>query len=71
MTTKQQAKRIDEYLRSHGYNTPREVAADLGLDEAEYSLAVRELTHYRQGVRRDSYGREVAWLTVLCGDNEQ
>ena len=60
--TKTDADRITEYLREHGYNSPREIASDLGLDEAQYEMAACDIPGYRSGIRPDSYGHFVAWL---------
>ena len=60
--TQTDAARIAEYLREHGYNSPREIASDLGMGEAQYSMAVRDIPGYRSGIRPDSYGHSVAWL---------
>jgi len=56
------ARRVVEYLRRREYQSAREIANDLGMDEAQYSLAARRISTLCMGIRRDSYGREVVWL---------
>lgn len=62
------AQRVQTYLSRKGYNTARETAQDCGLDEVglDAALADLEAHGYRvhKGVRRESYGHEVLWITT-------
>ncbi len=62
----QEAQTILAYLRQKGFNTARETAQECGVDEAGLDAALTEIAahDYRvcQGIRRESYGREVLWI---------